>query len=150
MRPLLLAALLPALGCSETPASGVRDTQPSPPAPLEAQLPTPFSGDWRVTAVDGQPAPPRHSPILISVGSAAVGARADCVRLGETRFVVRGGAMTLTPPPPSGPVAMCARGLSTFESAFSEVFRTGAVGRLRDGRLVLERGGRTIEAVRDR
>ena len=129
MRPLLLAALLPILGCSE------------------AQLPTPFSGDWRVTAIDGRPAPARDSPIRISVGSAAVGASADCVGLGETRYVVRGGVMTLTPPPP-GMVTSCTRGLSGFESAFTEVFKTGAVGRLRDGRLMLEYGGTTIEAVR--
>lgn len=145
MTPIAIGGLLLAPGCSE--AAPVAMQAPPPAAPA-AQLPTPFAGTWRVVAIDGRAAPPRESPILISVGAAALGARADCAYLMDAPYAVANGAMTVRPRPP-GMVTSCARGLSPFENTFREVVQAGAVGRLRGERLVLERDGRTVEAVRE-
>jgi hypothetical protein len=145
-RALGLAGLLLLPGCSESlPPPAPR---PAAERPV-AQLPTPFAGAWRVVAIDGRSPPAGQSPIELSIGAAALGARADCAYLAETRYAVAGGVMTLTPRP-DGPVSSCTRGLSDFETAFNAVVRPGAVGRLRGDRLIVERGGRTVEAVRGR
>lgn len=152
MRALAFTSLLLTVGCHPAPPPPFHAPPPPPPPPVfsrPAPAPAPhFVGFWRVTAVDGRPTPPRQSPILLQVGPELIHARADCANLGEPSFAVRGGVLSVEPPP-QRVIGSCARGLSEFETAFTRVFQPGAVGRLRDGDLILERGGRTVEAVRD-
>jgi hypothetical protein len=100
-----------------------------------------------VTAVDATPAPAAHNAILVTIDSGGAGARADCAFLADRRYAVEGAALRLTPPP-AGPVASCARGLSPVENDFRKLFETGATARLRDGTLVIEHGGRSATLVR--
>jgi hypothetical protein len=99
--------------------------------------------------VDGRPTPARQSPILVAVEAGRIRARADCANLGEPSYVVRGDLL-LVQPPPRGLIGSCVRGLSDYESAFTRVFKPGAAARVRNGRLVLDYAGRTVEAVRER
>jgi hypothetical protein len=101
-----------------------------------------------VTTVDGLTSPPAQSPILIRVEAGRIRARADCANLGEPSYAARGDVLSVEPPP-QGLIHSCARGLSPYENAFRKVFQPGAVGRLVGERLVLQRAGSTVEAVRE-
>ena len=146
-RALLLAAGLLLGACAEPPPQP-RSSAPEVIAPGGPATPL-FAGAWRVVAVDGRAPPAAQSPILIEVGPELVHARADCANLGEPAYAVRGDFLSIQPPP-RRLISSCARGLSEYEAAFTQVFKPGAAGRLRDGRLVLDYAGRTAEAVRSR
>ena len=153
MRALALPGLLLVLGCTPSPPAPFRAPPPAPHAgpPAAPLVPAPapsFAGVWRVVLVDGQVPRTGHSPILIRLGPELLHARADCANLGEPAYAIRGDVLSVEPPP-KRLIGSCVRGLSDDESAFTRVFQPGAVGRLRGERLVLERAGRTVEAVRE-
>jgi hypothetical protein len=97
--------------------------------------------------VDGSAAPAAGSPILVTIDSGGIFARADCAFLGELRYAADGATLRLTAPP-SGVVSSCARGLSTVETAFTQVFRPGAVARFAGETLVIEHDDRSATLAR--
>lgn len=142
----LIAALLLVAACSErgiAPAA-----QEGFHGGLAAREQAPFTGNWTVASVDGAFPPDGQPPIHLSVDSTWVVARTNCPFLGEWTYAADAGVLTLTPPPP-GLVTSCARGLSEFERAFTEVLKAGAVARSVDAGLVIEREGRAITLARE-
>ncbi|GAA0867619.1 hypothetical protein GCM10009116_01180 [Brevundimonas basaltis] len=82
MRVVLLALCVAA--CS--PAPPPIDARPpaSPPSPPEAPGPVDMRGEWRLTAMNGRPAPApddadTHHPITMTVGDFTFRARSQCI-----------------------------------------------------------------------
>ena len=144
MRCLVVAALILAGGCSEPPATATG----LPPTPRAAAAG--FEGAWTVVTINGVTPPPSQSPIRLTVSSATIAARADCAYIGERGYVLSGPATAVLTEAPRGLVTSCARGLSPEETAFLQVFQSGAEGGVREGRMKVEYGARTFEAVRER
>ncbi|HYC97778.1 hypothetical protein [Brevundimonas sp.] len=114
MRAILVALCL--VACS--PAAPAPDAQrPVAPSPAEAPAPADIRGEWRLTAMNGRPAPAPDDtdsihPILMTVGDFTFRARSQCVAFWR-RYEREGDRLVVTD---ANPGAMCARGLSPWET----------------------------------
>lgn len=113
MRLLVLALCLAA--CSPAPPA----VEAPPPSPAEAPGPVDMRGEWRLTEMNGRPAPPpdgaAHHPITLTVGDFTLRAQSQCVPFWR-RYEWEGGRLVVTE---ANPGAMCARGLTDWETEFS-------------------------------
>ncbi|WP_324773010.1 META domain-containing protein [Brevundimonas sp.] len=116
MRVILIALCLAACSLAAPPAD-----QPRPvPRPVEMPAPADMRGEWRLTAMNGRPAPSAadpddaHHPITMSVGDFTFRARSQCVPFWR-RYERQGDRLVVTM---ANPGAMCARGLSDWEREF--------------------------------
>jgi hypothetical protein len=77
-------------------------------------------GEWRLTAMNGRPAPSAidpedaHHPIAMTVGDFTIRARSQCIGFWRT-YERQGDRLVVTS---ANPGAMCARGLSDWEREF--------------------------------
>jgi hypothetical protein len=124
MRVLLLALCLAACSPAPPPADGQR---PAPSA--ESPAPGDMRGEWRLTAMNGRPAPPpdatgAHHAITMTVGDFTLRAQSQCVPFWR-RYEWEGDRLRVTG---ANPGAMCARGLTEWETEFSRTLSavTGA------------------------
>ncbi len=115
MRVILLALCLAA--CSPAPPVDA----PSPePSPEERPGPVDMRGEWRLTVMNGRPAPSTidpddaHHPIAMTVGDFSFRARSQCIAFWRT-YERQGDRLVVTS---ANPGAMCARGLSDWEREF--------------------------------
>lgn len=117
MRVIVLALCLAA--CSPAPAPIDRpQAAPSSP-PADAPGPVDMRGEWRLTAMNGRPAPPpddidTHHAITMTVGDFTLRAQSQCVPFWR-RYEWEGGRLVVTG---ANPGAMCARGLTDWETEF--------------------------------
>jgi hypothetical protein len=113
MRLVVLALCL--VACSPAPPAG----ETPQPSPIEAPEPVDMRGEWRLTAMNGRPAPPPDGaalhPITLTVGDFTLRAQSQCVAFWR-RYEWEDGRLVVTN---ANPGAMCARGLSDWETEFS-------------------------------
>ncbi len=127
MRLVVLALCLAA--CSPAPPA-VDATRPAPPSsPADAPGPVDMRGEWRLTAMNGRPAPApddtdTHHAITMTVGDFTLRAQSQCVPFWR-RYEWEGGRLVVTG---ANPGAMCARGQTDWENEFSRTLSaiTGA------------------------
>ncbi|MGZ9099435.1 MAG: META domain-containing protein [Brevundimonas sp.] len=140
MRIVMAALLLAA--CSPAPA-------PSGPARAVAASPAPqtaadLRGDWRLVEMNGRrPADAGGDavvPITMTVGDFSVRAQSQCIAIWR-RYEWRENRLTLTP---LNPGAMCARGLSDWETEFGRTLSGVTTAARADGRLRLEGAAGTL------
>jgi hypothetical protein len=118
MRVMILALCL--VACSPAP-SPVDRPQPAPsPPPAEVPGPVDMRGEWRLTAMNGRPAPApdsagAHHAITMTVGDFTLRAQSQCVPFWR-RYEWEGGRLVVTG---ANPGAMCARGQTDWETEFS-------------------------------
>lgn len=132
MRVIFLALCLTA--CS--PAPPVVDAPQAGSSPsADAPGPVDMRGEWRLTAMNGRPAPApddtdTHHAITMTVGDFTLRAQSQCVPFWR-RYEWEGGRLVVTG---ANPGAMCARGQTDWETEFSRTLSvvTGAERR-RDG-----------------
>lgn len=116
MRALLIALCLPA--CS--PAAPPPDAPRPADRALAADTPAlrEIRGEWRLTTMNGRPAPVSDAdylhPITMSVGDFSFRAQSQCVPFWR-RYERTGNRLVVTG---ANPGAMCARGLSPWETEF--------------------------------
>jgi hypothetical protein len=122
MRAVLIALCL--VACS--PAPPPPDTS-GPAQPPSAKIPAPadIRGEWRLTAMNRRPAPAPDDtdslhPILMTVGDFTFRARSQCIAFWR-RYEREGDRLVVTN---ANPGAMCARGLSPWETEFSRTLST--------------------------
>lgn len=134
MRVLLFALCL--VACApETAPEGAAE----PVARAQAQTGrTDLSGEWRLTEMNGRAPSPDASgettPITMTVGDSTFRAQSQCIAFWR-RYAISGGRLVVTE---ANPGAMCARGLSPWETEFgrtlsgmTEASRTEGALRLR-------------------
>ncbi len=113
MRLLVLALCLAA--CSPAPPA----VEAPPPSPAAAPGPVDMRGEWRLTEMNGRAAPPPdgagHHPITLTIGDFTLRAQSQCVPFWR-RYEWDGGRLVVTG---ANPGAMCARGLTDWETEFS-------------------------------
>jgi hypothetical protein len=143
MRILLAALCLAA--CSPAP------TTPQPVATAPPQAPSSqlsdLTGEWRLIEMNGRPpagaGPDSAIPVTMTVGDFSFRAQSQCIAIWR-RYERRGDQLTVSP---LNPGAMCARGLSPWETEFGRTLsgidsaaRVGDVLRLSGdaGELVFE------------
>jgi len=136
MRVLLMALCL--VACS--PAPPVEAPRPAPSvAPTQPRAAADIRGEWRLTAMNGRPAPSvadpndAHHPIFMTVGDFTFRARSQCVPFWR-RYERAGDRLVVSE---LNPGAMCARGLSDWETEFSRTLSAATRIELRDGTLRL-------------
>lgn len=118
MRLVVLALCLAA--CSPAPPA-VDATRPArPSSSADAPGPVDMRGEWRLTAMNGRPAPApddtdTHHAITMTVGDFTLRAQSQCVPFWR-RYEWQGERLVVTG---ANPGAMCARGLSDWETEFS-------------------------------
>lgn len=147
MRVVLIALCLAA--CS--PAGPPPDArQPVPPAPAAAPDTADLRGEWRLTAMNGRPTPTPDDtdsihPIAMTVGDFTLRARSQCVAFWR-RYERNEDRLAVTM---ANPGAMCARGLSTWETEFDRTLSAVTRAERRDGTLRLTGPGAdlTFEAA---
>lgn len=119
MRALLIALCLAACSPAAPPVETPRVPTPAaaePAAPVSADI----RGEWKLTAMNGRPAPSAvdpddaHHPITMSVGDFTFRARSQCIAFWR-RYERQGHRLAVTT---ANPGAMCARGLSNWEREF--------------------------------
>lgn len=135
MRTLLLALCLAACGPAAPPPAARR---PAPPPPAEAPVPADIRGEWRLRAMNGRAAPAPDDtdsihPILMTVGDFTFRARSQCVAFWR-RYAWDGSRLVVTQ---ANPGAMCARGLSAWETEFSRTLSSVTRAERRNGALRL-------------
>lgn len=116
MRAVLLALCLAACRPGGPPPDA---PQPVSPAPAGPPVPADIRGEWRLTAMNGRPAPVPDDtdsmhPILMTVGDFTFRARSQCIAFWR-RYERDGDRLVITE---ANPGAMCARGLSSWEREF--------------------------------
>lgn len=134
MRAVLLALCLAA--CS--PTVPPQDAQRPAPPPADAPVPDDIRGEWRLTAMNGRPAPAPDDtdsihPILMTVGDFTLRARSQCVAFWR-RYEREGDRLVVTE---TNPGAMCARGLSSWETEFGRTLSAVTRAERHDGTLRL-------------
>lgn len=147
MRALLIALCLAA--CS--PAGPPPDArQPVPPPPAGAPATADLRGEWRLTAMNGRPAPAPDDtdsihPVTMTVGDFTFRARSQCVAFWR-RYERKENRLVVTM---ANPGAMCARGLSPWETEFDRALSAVTQAEIRDGKLRLTGPGAdlTFEAA---
>lgn len=136
MRVLVLALCLAACGPSPLTVDARR---PAPSlSPPEAPGPVDMRGEWRLTAMNGRPAPTpddtdTHHAITMTVGDFTLRAQSQCVPFWR-RYEWEGGRLVVTG---ANPGAMCARGLTDREMEFSRTLSAITGAKRRDGVLRL-------------
>lgn len=130
MRVLFLALCLAA--CSPAPPPG------DAPAPADAPGPVDMRGEWRLTAMNGRPAPApddtdTHHPITMTVGDFTFRAQSQCVPFWR-RYDWKGDRLVVAN---ANPGAMCARGLTPWETEFGHTLSAVTGAERRDGALRL-------------
>lgn len=127
MRVIFLALCLAACSPAPPPVDAGRPAPSSPPA--EAPGPVDMRGEWRLTAMNGRPAPEdddtdTHHPITMTVGDFTLRAQSQCVPFWR-RYEWKASQLVVTG---ANPGAMCARGLTDWETEFSRTLSavTGA------------------------
>lgn len=139
---LLLAALCLA-ACSPQPAPTEPPTAAAPGAPPQA-APADLRGDWRLVEMNGRrPAEAGADaavPITMTVGDFSVRAQSQCIAIWR-RYEWRENRLALTP---LNPGAMCARGLSDWETEFGRTLSGVTAAARVDGRLRLEGAAGTL------
>ena len=136
MRLVVFALCL--VACSPAPPD-VDERRPAPsPAPADAPGPVDMRGEWRLTAMNGRPAPAPddtgvHHAITMTVGDFTLRAQSQCVPFWR-RYEWEGGRLVVTG---ANPGAMCARGLSDWETEFSRTLSAVTGAERRDGGLRL-------------
>lgn len=105
-----------------SPAPSVEAPRPAPStASTQDPAPADIRGEWRLTAMNGRPAPSAadpddaHHPISMTVGDFTFRARSQCIAFWR-RYERQGDRLVVTD---ANPGAMCARGLSDWETEFS-------------------------------
>lgn len=136
MRVLLLALCLAACGPAPSPVDAGRPAPP--PSTSEVPGPVDMRGEWRLTAMNGRPAPApddtdTHHPITLTVGDFTLRAQSQCVPFWR-RYEWEGRRLVVTD---ANPGAMCARGLSDWETEFSRSLSAVTGAERRDGGLRL-------------
>lgn len=149
MRAVLLALCL--IACS--PAPPVEAPQSTPPHDRKTAHPAPadIRGEWRLTEMNGRPAPSAadpddaHHPISMTVGDFTLRAQSQCVPFWR-RYEWQGDRLAVSD---LNPGAMCARGLSDWETEFSRTLSAATRIEVRDGtlRLAGPDGSLTFEAA---
>jgi hypothetical protein len=139
---LCLAACSPAAPPPATP-------QPAPPSPAAGPAPAPaqadIRGEWRLTAMNGRPAPVPDDtdsihPIVMTVGDFSFRARSQCVAFWR-RYERNGDRLVVTD---ANPGAMCARGLSAWEVEFSRTLSAVTRAERENGALRLTGPGASL------
>jgi hypothetical protein len=149
MRLLPVLVLLLAACAPREPADA---PSAAPPAPIPAERPAPapvapgIQGEWRLVEMNGRPAPTAadpddaHHPITLTVGDFTLRARSQCVAFWR-RYERRDGRLVVTP---DNPGAMCARGLSTWETEFDRALSAITDARRSGDRLALSGPGAAL------
>ena len=135
MRAVLLALCLAACSPAGPPpeASG-----PASTSPAEVPALADIRGEWRLTAMNGRPAPAPDDAdsihaVLMTVGDFTFRARSQCVAFWR-RYEQDGNRLVVTD---ANPGAMCARGLSAWETEFSRTLSAVTKAERDDGMLRL-------------
>ena len=147
MRVILIALCLAACSPAAPPVDQTRPAQ----RPVETPAPADMQGEWRLTAMNGRPAPSAadpddsHHPISMTVGDFTFRARSQCVAFWR-RYDWAGDRLVVTM---TNPGAMCARGLSDWETEFDRALSAVTDAELDDGKLRLTGPGAdlTFEAA---
>lgn len=132
MRAILFALCLTACGPAAPPSG-------TPPAVLpEAPAPVDMRGEWRLTAMNDRAAPPPDNtdsshPITMTVGDFTFRAQSQCVAFWQ-RYEWNGGRLIVTG---ANPGAMCARGLTEWETEFGRTLSAVTGAERREGSLRL-------------
>ena len=140
MRVVFLALCLAACSPAAPPADGQR-----PAASAETPAADDIRGEWRLTAMNGRPAPPpddtdTHHPITMTVGDFTMRARSQCIAFWR-RYEWRGDRLVVSA---ANPGAMCARGLTDWETEFSHTLSAVTGAERRDGGLRLTGPGASL------
>lgn len=135
MRAILLALCLVACSRAPPPADAPRTVRSSP---TDAPAPADMRGEWRLTAMNGRPAPTPDDTgsthrITMTVGDFTFRAQSQCVAFWR-RYEWEGGRLIVTD---ANPGAMCARGLTAWETEFSRTLSGITGADRRDGALQL-------------
>jgi len=118
MRVMILALSLAACGPAPPPVDAGRP-DPSPPL-AEVPGPVDMRGEWRLTSMNGRPAPApddggAHHAITMTVGDFTLRAHSQCVPFWR-RYEWERARLVVAD---ANPGAMCARGLTDWEAEFS-------------------------------
>jgi len=130
MRALVIALCLAACSPAAPTAGGHR---PAPSAEADD-----IRGEWRLTAMNGRPAPPpddtdsQHA-ITMTVGDFTLRAQSQCIAFWR-RYERDGDRLVVME---ANPGAMCARGLTDWETEFSQTLSVVTAAEPRDGGLRL-------------
>jgi heat shock protein HslJ len=123
MRVSVIALCLAACSPAAPPADG------RPASSAETPAAEDIRGEWRLTAMNGRPAPTpddtdAHHPITMTVGDFTMRAQSQCVAFWR-RYEWKGDRLIVRA---ANPGAMCAQGLSDWEREFSHTLSaiTGA------------------------
>lgn len=136
MRALLMALCL--VACSPAPPVEAPRAAPSA-APSQSRAAADIRGEWRLTEMNGRPAPSAadpddaHHPISMTVGDFTFRARSQCVPFWR-RYERAGDRLVIAD---LNPGAMCARGLSAWETEFSRTLSAVTAAERRDDLLRL-------------
>jgi hypothetical protein len=136
MRVLLIALCLAA--CSPPPLSAPAVQQEATNTPAPPAAPADIRGEWRLTVMNGRPAPAPDDPdsihpITMTVGDFSFRARSQCVAFWR-RYERDAEKLVVTT---ANPGAMCARGLSQWEQEFDRTLSGVDRAMVGDGRLML-------------
>ena len=129
----LLLALLALAACSpEAPPRGPAEA-PAPPNAAPARSPASIGGQWRLTEMNGRPADAVRvgdiGPITLTVGESSLRAQSQCVAFWRS-YEQQGERLIVTA---LNPGAMCARGLTEWETEFDRTLsNVTAAGRTGD------------------
>lgn len=134
---LCLAACTPDAPAPQPPQATVpaADSAPAPSPPTRADI----KGEWRLSKMNGRPASASlgearvPDPITMSVGDFTFRARSQCVAFWR-RYEWSQGRLVVTS---ANPGAMCARGLSQWETEFSRTLSAVTDADVRNGALHL-------------
>lgn len=113
----LMTVAMAACGPAQQPPPP--DRAPAPAAPGQARA-ADLTGEWLLIEMNGRPAPQardpqdRDHPITASVGATSFRAQSQCVPIWR-RYRIDDGTLRMSD---LNPGAMCARGLSTWETEF--------------------------------
>lgn len=120
MRSLVPLFAITLSACGPAPQPSARN---GPPPTVTAASPAPradLSGEWLLIEMNGRPAPQArdpqdaHHPITASVGATSFRAQSQCVPIWR-RYRIENGVLSMSD---LNPGAMCARGLSNWETEF--------------------------------
>lgn len=136
MRTLVSLITLALAACGPAPQNLESD---GPAAVAASDRPTDLSGEWLLVEMNGRPAPrtrdpqDHHHPITASVGATSFRAQSQCVPIWR-RYRVEDGVLKMSN---LNPGAMCARGLSDWETEFGRTLSAVDRAERTSDRLVL-------------
>lgn len=136
MRTLVCLITVALAACGPAP----QNLEPDGPTPVAgAERPVDLSGEWLLVEMNGQPASrarnpqDHHHPITASVGATSFRAQSQCVPIWR-RYRFEDGLLSLSD---LNPGAVCARGLSDWETEFGRTLSAVDRAERTSDRLVL-------------